>query len=87
MKTDQSQRRTDQGTLKQGEAGMKMMELCRHHGSAKTRLQLESDVRRYGVRDVRKLKRLEIKRAKLKWVVADTMPDKVMLKELLSKNF
>ncbi len=30
--TDQIQRRTDQGTLKQGEAGMKMMELCRHHG-------------------------------------------------------
>jgi hypothetical protein len=67
---------------------MKMMESAAGTtGSAKTRLQLESEVRRYGVREVQKLKRLEIKKAKLKWVVADTMPDKVMLKELLSKNF
>jgi hypothetical protein len=44
------------GTLKQDEEGMKMMELCRHHGSANTRLQLKSEVRRYGVRDVQKLK-------------------------------
>jgi hypothetical protein len=36
---------------------------------------------------VQKLKRLEIKKAKLKWVVADTTPDEVTLKELLSKNF
>ena len=76
------------GILKQGEAGMKTVELCRQHGiSEGTFYNWKAKYGGMGVTDVQKLKRLEEENSKLKRVVADLTLDNVVLKDLLSKNF
>jgi putative transposase len=76
------------GILKQGEAGMKTVELCRQHGiSEGTFYNWKAKYGGMSVTDVQKLKRLEEENAKLKRVVADLTLDNVVLKDLLSKNF
>ena len=76
------------GILKQGEAGMKTVELCRQHGiSEGTFYNWKAKYGGMSVTDVQKLKRLEEENAKLKRVVADLTLDNVVLNDLLSKNF
>ena len=74
------------GMLKEQEAGLPTFELCRKHGlSPATLYKLKT---RYGgmdLSDAKRLKRLEDENAKLKRLLADTMLDNVVLKDLLGK--
>ena len=45
--------------LKQGEAGLATSELCRQHGISEQTYYLESEVRRHGSGDVKKLRQLD----------------------------
>lgn len=75
------------GMIKEQEAGMPSAEVCRKHGlSHGTFYKFKS---RYGgieVSDAAKLRAITDEDAKLKRLLADTMLDKVVLKELLGKN-
>ena len=75
------------GMIKEQEAGMPIAEICRRHGlSPATFYKLKA---RYGgmeVSDAAKLKTLTDENAKLKHLLADTMLDNVVLKDLLGKN-
>ncbi len=74
--------------LKQGEAGMKTVELCRQSGiSEATYYNWKAKYGGLAVSDVQRLKRLEEENSKLKRVVADLTLDNVVLKDLLGKNF
>jgi putative transposase len=74
--------------LKQGEAGMKTVELCRQNGiSEATYYNWKAKYGGLSVSDVQRLKRLEEENGKLKRIVADLTLDNVVLKDLLSKNF
>ena len=76
------------GVLKEHEAGMKTSDLCRKHGiSSATFFNWKA---RYGgmdVPDARKLKALEDENRKLKKLLAETMLDVAMLKDLTSKKW
>jgi len=73
--------------IKEQEAGLATADLCRKHGlSPATFYKLKA---RYGgmeLSDARRLKALEDENAKLKRLLADTMLDNVVLKDLLGKN-
>ena len=75
------------GKIKEQEAGKPTAEVCRRHGlSPATFYKLKA---RYGgmeVSDAAKLKTLADENAKLKRLLADTMLDNVVLKDLLGKN-
>ena len=75
------------GMIKEQEAGMPTAEVCRRHGlSPATFYKLKA---RYGgmeVSDAAKLKALADENSKLKRLLADTMLDNVVLKDLLGKN-
>ena len=75
------------GMIKEQEAGMPTAEMCRRHGpSPATFYKLKS---KYGVMEVSEaawLKALEDGNAKLKRLLADTMLDNVVLKDLLGKS-
>ena len=75
------------GMIKEQEAGLPATELCRKHGiSPASFYKMKA---RYGgmdVSDARRLKQLEEENAKLKLLVADTMLDVVVLKDLLAKR-
>ena len=75
------------GMIKEQEAGMPTAELCRRHGlSPSTFYNLKA---RYGgmdVSDAQKLRALEDENAKLKRLLADTMLDNSVLKDLLGKS-
>lgn len=74
------------GMLKEQEAGIATAEVCRRHGlSPATFYKLKA---RYGgleLSDAKRLKQLEDENAKLKRLLADTMLDNVVLKDLLGK--
>jgi putative transposase len=76
------------GILKQAEAGMKVIDLCRMHGI--------SDVtfynwrKKYGgmeVSDAKRLKQLEDENRKLKQMLADALLDNKVLKDVVSKKW
>ena len=76
------------GILKEQEAGLPVLELCRKYGI--------SDVtfynwrKKYGgltVREVQRLKALEDENKRLKHIVADYALDNQALKAVVSKNF
>jgi len=73
--------------LAEQERGMKTAEVCRKHGiSPNTFYKWKA---RYGgleVSDARKLKSLETENARLKRLLADTMLDNAVLKDLLGKG-
>jgi len=73
--------------LAEQERGMKTSEVCRKHGiSPNTFYKWKA---RYGgleVSDARKLKSLETENARLKRLLADTMLDNAVLKDLLGKG-
>ncbi len=75
------------GMIKEQEAGLPTAEVCRKHGLAQsTFYKLKA---RYGgmdVSDAARLRALEDENAKLKRLLADTMLDNVVLKDLLGKN-
>ena len=74
------------GMIKEQEAGMATAEVCRKHGlSPASFYKLKA---RYGgmeLSDAKRLKQLEDENAKLKRLLADTMLDNVVLKDLLGK--
>lgn len=74
------------GILKEQEAGMPTAEVCRKHGlSPATFYKLKAKYGGMDLSDARRLKQLEDENAKLKRLLADTMLDNVVLKDLLGK--
>lgn len=74
--------------LKEHAAGGNVGELCRRHGISQTTLyKCKAKFGGMEVSDARKLKALEAENAKLKKLVADLSLDKLMLQEVVSKNW
>ena len=74
------------GILKEQEAGMPTAEVCRKHGlSPATFYKLKAKYGGMDLSDARRLKQLEDENAKRKRLLADTMLDNVVLKDLLGK--
>ena len=75
------------GILREQEAGMTTAEVCRKHGiSSATFFKWKSRFGGMNVSDARRLKALEDENAKLKRLLAETMLDNAMLKDLNAKN-
>ena len=75
------------GMIKEQEAGMPTAEVCRKHGlSQGTFYKYKSQYGGMEVSDVAKLKAMEDENARLKRLLADTMLDNAVLKDLLGKN-
>ena len=75
------------GMIKEQEAGMPTTEVCRRHGlSPVSFYKFKAKYGGMDVSDAAKLKALEDENAKLKRLLADTMLDNVVLKDLLGKN-
>ena len=76
------------GVLKEHEAGAKTADLCRKHGiSEATFFKWKAKFGGMEVSDARKLKALEDENRKLKKLLAETMLDVAMLKDLNSKKW
>ncbi len=74
--------------LKEQQAGMPVVELCRKHGiSDATFYTWRSKYGGMEVSDARKLKVLEDENRKLKKLLAESMLDVATLREVLGKNF
>ena len=75
------------GMIKEQEAGMPTTEVCRKHGlSQGTFYKYKSKYGGMEVSDVAKLKAMEDENARLKRLLADTMLDNAVLKDLLGKS-
>ena len=75
------------GMIKEHEAGMPTAEVCRKHGlSQGTFYKYKSKYGGMELSDVAKLKAMEDENARLKRLLADTMLDNAVLKDLLGKN-
>ena len=73
--------------LAEQERGMSTAEVCRRHGiSQGTFYKWKAKFGGMDVSDARKLKSLEGENARLKRLLADTMLDNAVLKDLLGKN-
>jgi len=73
--------------LKQADAGMKVMDLCRRHGiSDATFYKWRSKYGGLGVSEAVRLRQLEEENRRLKRLVADQALDIQVLKEVLGKN-
>lgn len=76
------------GVLKEHEAGVKTADLCRKHGiSSATFFKWKAKFGGMDLSDARKLKALEDENRKLKKLLAETMLDVAMLKDLNSKKW
>jgi putative transposase len=76
------------GVLKEHAAGGNVGDLCRRHGISQTTLyKWKAKFGGMEVSDAKKLRTLESENAKLKRLLADAELDKLMMKELLSKNW
>ena len=74
--------------LKEAEAGVKTVELCRKHGiSDASFYKWKAKYAGLEVSDLRKMKALEEENSKLKRIVADLSLDNRALKDVLSKKF
>jgi putative transposase len=74
--------------LKEHAAGLSAANVCRRHGiSDATFYKWRSRFVGMEISDARKLKTLEDENRKLKKLLAETMLDASMLKEMLAKNF
>ena len=74
--------------LKEGEAGVKVGDLCRKYGmSEASYYNWKARYAGLTVSDLRRLKTLEAENRRLKQIVAEQALDNLTLKELLSKNF
>ena len=75
------------GMIKEQEAGMRTAEVCRRYGlSTATFYKLNAKYGGMEVSEAARLKALEDENAKLKRLLADTMLDNVVLKDLLGKS-
>ena len=75
------------GMIKEQEAGMPVSEVCRKHGiSSSTFYKFKAKFGGMEVSDAAKLKALETENAKLKRLLADSMLDNSVLKDLLGKS-
>lgn len=74
--------------LREQEAGAKTADVCRKHGiSPATFYKWKAKFGGLGVSDVARLRTLEEENAKLKRLLAESMLDNTVLKDLLAKNF
>lgn len=74
------------GMIKEQEAGMATTEVCRKHGlSPASFYKLKAKYGGMELSDAKRLKQLEDENATLKRLLADTMLDNVVLKDLLGK--
>ena len=74
------------GMIEEQEAGMATAEVCRKYGlSPASFYKLKAKYGGMELSDARRLKKLEDENAKLKRLLADTMLDNVVLKDLLGK--
>ena len=75
------------GMIKEQEAGMPTAEVCRRHGlSPASFYKFKAKYGGMNVSDTHRLKSLEDENAKLKRLLAYTMLDNVVLKDLLGNN-
>ena len=76
------------GILKQSQAGMKIVDLCRTHGiSDATFYNWRTKYGGMEVSDAKRLKVLEDENKKLKQMLADTMLENKAIKDVLSKKW
>ena len=76
------------GSLKEHQAGLSAIELCRKYGvSDATFYKWRSKFGGMEVAEAKRLKALEDENGKLKRLLADAMLDVSTLKEMLGKNF
>ena len=76
------------GMLKEQEAGLPTAEVCRKHGiSSATFYKYKAKYGGLEVSDARKLKALADENAKLKKLLAETMLDNAVLKDVASKKW
>ena len=76
------------GILKQAQAGMKIVDLCRTHGiSDVTFYKWRGKYGGLEVSDAKRLRALEAENRKLKQLLADTMLENHAIKDVLSKKF
>ncbi len=74
------------GMIKEQESGLPTVEICRKHGlSTATFYKLKGKYSGMEVSDARRLRQLEEENGKLKRLLADSMLDNVILKDLLGK--
>ena len=74
--------------LREEESGMKTADVCRKHGiSEATFYKYKAKFGGMDVSDARRLKALEDENAKLKKLLADSMLDNAMLKDVASKKW
>ena len=74
--------------LREQEAGVPALELCRKHGvSSPTFYKWKAKYGGLDVSEARRLKALEDENTKLKRMLADAMLDNVALKDLLGKKW
>lgn len=76
------------GVLKEADAGAKTADLARRHGvSEATIYNWKSKYGGLEVSDARRLRQLEQENERLKKLLADSMLDNAMLKEISAKKF
>ena len=76
------------GVLKEGEAGVKVVDLCRKYGMSNAAYyNWKAKYAGLTVSELKRLKALEEENRRLKQIVAEQALDNRALKELLSKNF
>jgi putative transposase len=75
------------GMLKEQEAGGNTSEICRKYGiSPATFYKWKAKYGGLSVSEAQRLKSLELENGRLKKLLADTMLDKQILQEIISKN-
>jgi putative transposase len=76
------------GYLKQADAGMAVKDLCRKHGFSEASYYLwRSKVGGMDVSDAKRLKALESENARLKKLLAESMLENEITREVLRKKF
>lgn len=76
------------GILREQEAGQKTADVCRRHGiSEGTFYKWKAKFGGMDVSDARRLKALEVENARLKKLLAETVLDNAMLKDIASKKW
>lgn len=76
------------GILREQEAGMKTADVCRKHGISEAAFyKYKAKFGGMDVSDARKLKALEDENTKLKKLLAESMLDNAMLKDVASKKW
>jgi putative transposase len=76
------------GILKEQEAGIATADVCRKHGiSSATFYKFKAKYGGLGVSDAKRLRALEDENAKLKKLLAETMLDNAILKDVNSRKW